>query len=138
MTEQVESQRESGFKIAHIALLESHFKRETIITLDDNAVKKDASINVEVNINNENILYVTESFELKHTKDDIVEIIASIRILGIFEKVGESPLSLEDFGHVNGAAIIYPYIREHLMSLSTKAGLSPIILPPLNFTRKKQ
>ncbi|NCD10471.1 MAG: preprotein translocase, partial [Negativicutes bacterium] len=36
-------------------------------------------------------------------------------------------------GNVNGAAIIYPYIREHLTSLSVKAGVGIILLPPANF-----
>jgi len=39
----------------------------------------------------------------------------------------------KNFGNVNGAAIIYPYIREHLTSLSVKAGVGIILLPPANF-----
>jgi preprotein translocase subunit SecB len=54
-------------------------------------------------------------------------------MIGIFEKKGESVIDLENFGNVNGAAIIYPYIREHLTSLSVKAGVGIILLPPTNF-----
>jgi preprotein translocase subunit SecB len=55
-------------------------------------------------------------------------------MVGVFECVGESELKDYDlFGRVNGAAIIFPYIREHISGLSLKAGLGPIILPPVNF-----
>jgi preprotein translocase subunit SecB len=56
-------------------------------------------------------------------------------MVGTFEKVGESIINLEQFGHVNGAAIIYPFIREHLSNLSAKAGVGIILLPPVNFTK---
>jgi len=54
---------------------------------------------------------------------------------GVFEKSGNSTLNLEQFGQINGAAIIYPYIREHLSSLSAKAGLGLIFIPPVNLTK---
>ena len=57
-------------------------------------------------------------------------------MVGIFECIGESQLKdYEKFGKINGAAIIFPYIREHITNLSMKAGLGPIILPPVNFTK---
>jgi preprotein translocase subunit SecB len=46
-------------------------------------------------------------------------------------------LNLDQFGHVNAAAIIYPYIREHLSNLSAKAGLGLIFLPPVNFAKNE-
>ena len=55
-----------------------------------------------------------------------------------YEKYGESILDLESFGRVNGAAIIFPYIREHLTNLSAKAGVGLIMLPPFNFTLKEK
>jgi preprotein translocase subunit SecB len=54
----------------------------------------------------------------------------------IFERTGESPLTdFEEFGKVNGAAIIFPFIREHIMNMSLKGGIGAVILPPLNFTK---
>ncbi len=57
-------------------------------------------------------------------------------MVGVFEKFGDSILDLENFGNVNGAAILFPYIREHLTNLTSKAGLGLIIIPPFNFTNK--
>ncbi len=81
-------------------------------------------------------IFVTETlfFTQKHVES--IEVTANIKMADIFEKVGDSTLNLEEFGKVNGAAIIFPYIREHLTNLSAKAGIGLIILPPFNFTRK--
>lgn len=60
-------------------------------------------------------------------------------MFGVFMKIWDSNLmDLKDFGYVNGATIIFPYIREHLTALSSKAGLGLIILPPINFTKIKE
>jgi preprotein translocase subunit SecB len=56
-------------------------------------------------------------------------------MLGEFEKIGDVLMDLESFGKVNGAAIIYPYIREQLSNISLKAGIGNIILPPANFVK---
>ena len=56
-------------------------------------------------------------------------------MIGVFVKEGDVPLPLEDFGNVNGAAIIFPYIREQFSNLALKAGLGFIILPPINFVK---
>jgi preprotein translocase subunit SecB len=56
--------------------------------------------------------------------------------LGVFERVGESQITdLENFGNVNGAAIIFPYIREHFSSLAAKSGLGLILIPPFSFIK---
>lgn len=60
-------------------------------------------------------------------------------MVGIFECIGESPLKsdYDAFGRVNGAAIIFPYVREHITNLSIKAGIGSILLPPVNFAGGK-
>ena len=67
--------------------------------------------------------------------NETIEVSARIGMVGIFEKIGDNPLNMEEFGRVNGAAIIFPYIREQLTNLSAKAGIGLIVLPPFNFTK---
>lgn len=56
-----------------------------------------------------------------------------IRFLGVFLTEDDNPnLPLEDFLKVHAPAHIYPYAREFLTSLSTRSGMPPLILPPLN------
>jgi preprotein translocase subunit SecB len=57
----------------------------------------------------------------------------TIIVRGNFEKFGDSELPFDDFVAVNAPAILYPYLREHITSLSIKAGLPAIVLEPMNF-----
>lgn len=127
---------ESGFQITNLILLESTFKRIPNISFNAPNVHQETKVDVNVSVNN-NTVFVNEKVEYIQTLNDVEEINCSIVMVGIFEKIGESKLDdLEQFGNINGAAIIFPYIREHLTNLSAKAGLGLIILPPVNFTKK--
>lgn len=129
------SQLESGFKITNLLLIESNFLREALVTFDQ--AKTENIVNVDVNVQiKDNTVFVTEILDYTQKLGEIIEVTAKIKMIGVFEKIGDSPLNLEEFGKVNGAAIIFPYIREQLTNLSSKAGIGLIILPPFNFTKK--
>jgi len=129
------TQPESGFKITNLILLESNFKREASVTFEQSKISNTVNVDVNVQVTDKTI-FVTESLSYSQKSAEIVEVTADIKMVGIFEKIGESELDLEQFGQVNGAAIIFPYIREQLTNLSAKAGIGLIVLPPFNFTKK--
>ena len=129
------TQPESGFKITNLILLESNFKREASVTFEQSKISNSVNVDVNVQITDKTI-FVTESVLYSQKSGDIVEVTAEIKMVGIFEKIGTSELDLEQFGQVNGDAIIFPYIREQLTNLSAKAGIGIIVLPPFNFTKK--
>lgn len=125
---------ESGFRILNILLLESSFTRVQNVIFNNPEIKQE--INVEVNVSvNGNTVGVAEQVIYKQIFNEVEQVAATIKMAGVFEKTGDSPLDLEQFGKVNGAAIIYPYLREHLSSLSAKAGLGLIFIPPVNLTK---
>ena len=126
---------QSGFKINNLLLLESTFSRVINVTFDNSNVVQNIDVDVNVSVN-ENTVVVTEEIKYNQTFNDIQEVSATIKMVGVFEKFGDSILDLESFGNINGAAIIFPYIREHLTNLTSKAGLGLIIIPPFNFTKK--
>lgn len=126
---------ESGFKINNLLLLESTFSRVVNVTFDDPEIIKNIDVDVNVSVN-DNTVVVTEEIKYSQTFNQVQEVSAVIKMVGVFEKFGESILDLENFGNINGAAIIFPYIREHLTNLTSKAGLGLIIIPPFNFTKK--
>lgn len=128
-------QTESGFKILNLLLLESTFKREVNVTFNNAEVQNNVDVSVNVQIK-DNIIFVTETVKFDQIFNQITEVSITVKMVGMFEKHGVSELDSEAFGNVNGAAIIFPYIREHITNLSTKAGLGMILLPPFNFTKK--
>ncbi len=129
------NQLESGFRITNLVLLESNFVRESNVTFNNPEIKQDINVEVGVNLLDNNV-FVTETVKFSQIFNDITEVSATIKMIGVFEKFGETQIDLEEFGQVNGAAIIFPYVREHLTNLSARAGLGLIFLPPANFTKK--
>lgn len=129
-----ENNSETGFKVNRILLLESNFNRIPNVSFNDPVIKS----NIDISVNSqtkENKVFVTVTLKFEQLKEQLAEVSCIITMLGEFEQVGEIDLDLESFGKVNGAAIIYPYIREQLSNLSLKAGLGNIILPPANFVK---
>lgn len=128
---------ESGFRINKLLLLESNFRRSNEVQSDEeNPVKVD--IDTEVGVQDK-VISVVETVTVVQKYNDIEQFSFSVKMVGLFECIGESQLTdYESFGKVNGAAIIFPYIREHITNLSLKAGLKPIVLPPVNFTGNRR
>jgi len=127
----------SGFQIKNLILSEVSFSRINIVQFGE-TIKANLDINIDVEVSGKTIT-VFEEVALIQKFQDIEQVKIKVKMIGIFECVGETTLTdLEEFGRVNGAAIIYPYIREHITSLSLKAGLAAIILPPVNFTKNKK
>lgn len=125
---------ESGFRIQNILLIESSFSRILTVIFDNPDIKQEANVEVNVSIN-ENTVSVTVNLLYKQVFNEVEQVSAKISMIGVFEKFGDSPLNLEQFGKVNGAAMIYPYIREHFTNLAVKAGIGLIFLPPVNLTK---
>ncbi len=128
---------ESGFRINNLLLLESNFKRDNNVQFDAQKVSHDSNINVQVGVQ-EKIINVVETVEYKQFYEDQEQVSISVKMVGVFECIGPNEIeNFETFGKVNGAAMIFPYIREHITNISLKAGIGPIILPPVNFSNNK-
>jgi len=129
-----EKKLDSGFKINNLILSESLFHRINNVSFEDNVDKK-FDINVESFVK-ENIITVAVEVVILQMLKDVEEFKIKVRMIGVFECIGETLIkNFEEFGKVNGAAIIFPYIREHVTNISSKAGIGAIILPLVNFTK---
>jgi len=129
---------QSGYKVLNIFLMDSVFNRVNQVTFDADKMKPTLDIDIKTNIENDKI-FIAETLVYESISNDIKEVSAKITMLGIFEKFGESPsISPVDFGNINGPAIIYPFIREHLSSLALKAGIGQLLIPPVNFVKRTQ
>jgi preprotein translocase subunit SecB len=129
---------DSGFRINNLILLESNFKRINNVQFSNGMPGLNMNINTEVGVQDK-IISVAETVTVTQNYNDTEQFSFLVKMVGIFECIGESQLKdFDTFGNINGAAIIFPYIREHITNLSLKAGLGPIILPPMNFTNKQK
>lgn len=124
----------SAFEIHNIILMESNFNRVANVIFEESLIDYVCDIDVKVHIEGtkvnvlETIVYTQT---VKETK--LQQVFAKIGMIGVFNAIGDSDLNLKTFGEVNGAAIVFPYLREHLTSLSIKASLPIVLIPPANF-----
>ncbi len=129
--------KESGFIVKKLLLLESSFSRVNQVEFDEKKIKSSLNINPEVSVEGKQIT-VVETVSLTQKVNEVPQVTATVKMVGVFEANGISEIKdLNTFGKINGAAIIFPYIREHISNLSLKAGLGNLVLPLINFVDKK-
>jgi preprotein translocase subunit SecB len=72
---------------------------------------------------------IAVSIEPSRDRSDFV----SVHIVGRFKKVGDSPaLTLSDFARIQAVAILLPYARQALSSLTSNTLSGAYYLPPVN------
>jgi len=66
--------------------------------------------------------------------DDGAEVLKlEFTFVGLFSiKSDEENMDIKLFMKQNSPAIMFPYIREHITSITQKSGIKPILLPPIN------
>lgn len=122
----------NSFKLLNILLIESAFKRAPKIDLSSENVNNNIDIDIK-NSTTENTLGVIVTLKFNTVIEDEEVISSVIKMAGNFGFSKNTNILVEDFGKINAPAIIFPFIREHLSNVSMKAGIQPIILPPINF-----
>lgn len=122
------------YKLISLTLVSSNFKREAKIDFSNTEIKNSVDIDIQHSVNENEIiidLEVTLVGKLKQKK----LFLFTAKYVGQFEKGDENILPVEKFVEANGPAIIYPFVREHIAGTSLKAGMNPILLPPVNFVK---
>lgn len=121
--------KQSGFNVESILLTESSFTRKGKINFSES----EQEVSFETGVGSkDNTVNVKLTNKLKD--EEQYKIVVSF--VGVFKRTGNSQiLDNEQFGRINGAAIIFPFVREHIANIALKAGLGSVILPPVNFTK---
>ncbi|MBT2560594.1 protein-export chaperone SecB [Pedobacter sp. ISL-68] len=124
-----------SFQISDIHLLESHFKRDKDIEFN-HSYKNNVSIETGHDFEQvTNRLSITVILNYSAGFKGKKYITAKIIMLGVFSCSPDAQLSVDQFSKANGPAIMFPFLREHLASISLKSGVKPIILPAINFIK---
>lgn len=124
----------SGFTIKSLLLSESSFTRKPNVVFEG-----DPQLNVSNNMGiKDNNIVVKLTVTLVHSANGEEDYRISVTMIGFFEHVGDTSITMDSFGKVNGPAIIYPFIREHIANIAWKGGLGSVIVPPLNFAKVNQ
>jgi preprotein translocase subunit SecB len=124
----MDKQQQPGIAFNNIFLKELVFFRKP-----DSLQKPQLSINIEANASvspNKDKLNLEMICEVKE-KDALFDI--KCVMIGMFSKItGSENMELDEFAKYNGPALMFPYIRETIASTTVKAGIPPVIIPPVN------
>lgn len=132
-----ENKEKSGFNVQNIILIESEFSRINQVLFDREHIQNNLDIKVDTAVNGKTI-NVAETVTITQLYDGQEQVRIKVKMVGLFEQFGDELMPAEVFGRINGAAIIFPFIREHIASLSQKASIPPIILPTVNFANSEE
>ena len=90
--------------------------------------------NVSFSSDENNLAY--EMFCGIKDKNDFFSI--NCTMIGFFSVVkGKENMGLKEYSNLNAPAAIFPYIRETIASTTTKAGIPPVVIPPMNLAAIK-
>lgn len=95
--------------------------------------KLEVSIGYGLSFNKKNKKFYSVTFEIEIASDNIqLELVAT----GFFSSKNkiEADFKESPFLTTNSPAILFPYLRSYITTLTTQSGVDPIILPTFNFS----
>lgn len=123
-----------------IFLIESKFNRKPLSEIDIEKLFPDSNIHVSTNLferSNQLIVNLDYRFCLHDNQKERKEYLSyNCTYQGKFKLESLENITndmVDRFGSVNGAAVLFPFVREDLMDRSVKSGFQPILLPLVNF-----
>lgn len=125
------------FTLQKVDLLDVTFHRE-----EDLPVGETHQNHLKINVTRRTelpILYVTLEADVWQEKDEKKIVDTRVKMGGQFLVAeGVDATFLDNFAEINAPAIIFPFVREAIASLTARAGIPPILLQPLNFVDMAQ
>lgn len=113
----------------------------------DYQVPNDVSANVAFNVavsntdkDSDNLTAEVETMLKLVTDDNKPHVELECTFVGFFsiERGSDYEEKIELLKSVSVPTIMFPYIREHISSITAKAGITPVILPPMNISMLNQ
>ncbi len=125
------------FQLLDIILLESTFKRIVVVSPLSQEFEQKNNLVIEHDISVD-MLAVFLTVEHSLIMKGVEEVTTFTKMVAVFNNPKNPNIPLDVFINVNAPAVIFPFIREHLASISAKAGLYPILLPLVNFVKRAE
>jgi preprotein translocase subunit SecB len=129
---------EAGFQIKEILLMESSFSRIDNPYFEENYEENPVgNVHLDVDVKlKEIVVSVRETVTFTQHYKNVEQVKLKVEMVGNFVCFEKAILeNYEEFGKTEGAAIIYPYIREHITNITSKSYEHAITLPPIVFTK---
>jgi preprotein translocase subunit SecB len=121
--------KQPGISFDGIILVKEDFWRDFNVSDDAEIKLKFNSIN---NLGETNAtVEITLSLELVSHENSILRLDSTF--VGFFSIIkGEENMEMKDYLENHAPALLFPYIREHISTVTMKAGIKPVLLRPIN------
>lgn len=125
----MDKNKQPGISFDSIMLVKEEFWRDLDVPANSTP---DLQIQMEWGKQDDNyIVELNSVLNLQHEEIDKLKL--SCTFVGVFSVIEDCEnMNIVDFIKDNSAAIMFPYIREHISTVTQKAGVMPILLPPIN------
>ncbi|KZL94194.1 protein-export chaperone SecB [Clostridium magnum] len=125
----MDKNKQPGISFDNIILVKENFWRDYDVPEDS---KLDFQIGTGWDIK-DNSYYVELSSTITLISADKEALKLENTFVGVFSVIkGSENMNIEDYIRNNSAALMFPYMREHIATITQKSGIKPILLPPVN------
>ncbi len=124
----MDENKQPGIRFKNVILKNLSFSREAVVSNDK---PLDISFNCQRKISSDTkkLVVILECT----VKEPAASFNINCSIIGFFEADEASAnMSLEQFAEENAPGFLFPYMREIISSTTLKAGINPVMLPPVN------
>mgnify|MGYP000980443844 CR=1 FL=1 len=121
--------KQPGISFDDIILAEEEFWRDYNVP-----AKLEVRLDIDLNVNTaNNIAEMKTVLKLIPDNKEQESLRLICKFVGFFSVIpGEENMDIEQYLMKNAPALMFPYIREHIYTITQKSGIPAIRIPPLN------
>ena len=126
----MDKEKQPGISFDSIILAKEKFWRNPSLPKELNI---NLDFNVKRSIDDKKGIIELDTFLSLQDSEKVQHVKLELKYIGLFSIIeSEKNMEFKHFLEHNAPALLIPYIREQISSITSKAGLLPIIIPPLN------
>jgi len=121
--------KQPGINFNAIFLVEEKFWRDHYVPSDS-----EIQFNVEMSTNMQEHISSTQlktTLIMKNEEKEVLKLESTFVGLFSIDKEHEN-MEMEHYLKNHSPALMFPFIREHIASITQKSGIPPVLLPPIN------
>jgi len=125
----MDKSKQPGISFENIMLVKESFWRDFVVPAEPKV-----AFDVKHNWDGRGEKYVSELLTTLKFIDNEKEVLKlESTFIGVFTVIDDCKnMNIEDYMKSYSPALMFPYIREHISCITQKAGLKPVLLPPIN------
>jgi preprotein translocase subunit SecB len=138
----MDKSKDANILVNAVLLEKLEFNRKPVISrslMAESEPGKDDIMNLQIDsrisrsLNADKTKLIVKFQMLVEDKEQTIKALCGM--VGIFSQIKEGSVNLEEYSKIHAPSLLFPYIRENISNVTMKAGMSPIVLPPMNLVK---